>query len=205
MKNVRKYGLIAWAIGVSFAIGACNQSGKGSVDNADSANESKIDSNATSVNKDDASFMVEVANGGMTEVALSKLAEQSASSQRVKNFATMMVRDHTQANDRLKSIASSKNVTLPDSLSDESKNTLQKLQDAKSSSFDKQYMKVMLDDHQKTVKKLQEGTQSIQDTQLKQWVSNVLPTVQMHLDSAVSINQLYGYKESAGPYPPARP
>jgi putative membrane protein len=205
MKNARKYGLIVWMMGLSFVIGACNQSGKGSVDNADSANESKIDSNATSVNKDDASFMVEVANGGMTEVALSKLAEQSASSQRVKDFATMMVRDHTQANDRLKSIAGSKNVTLPDSLSDESKNTLEKLQNAKSSSFDKQYMKVMLDDHQKTVKKLQEGTQSIQDTQLKQWVSNVLPTVQMHLDSAVSINQLYGYKGSAEPYPPARP
>src|SRR5690606_22570959 len=97
------------------------------------------------------------------------------------------------------------NVTLPDSISEKSENTLEKLQDAKAGSLDKEYMKIMLDDHQETVKKLQDGTQSMQDTQLKQWVSNVLPTVQMHLDSAVSINQAYGYKGSDGAYPPARP
>lgn len=205
MNNLGQYGLIAWIGVLSFMVGACNQSGKGSVDNADSANAAKIDSGATGINADDASFMVEVANGGMTEVALSKLAEQKASSQRVKDFASMMVKDHTQANDRLKSIASSKNVTLPDSLSEKSKGVLEKLTNAKSINFDKQYMQVMLDDHQATVKKLEDGTQQSQDTQLKQWISNVLPVVQMHLDSAVSINQLYGYKGSAGPYPPARP
>src|SRR5687767_9100657 len=47
-------------------------------------------------------FLNEAATGGMAEVELGKLAQEKATSQRVKNFGEMMVRDHSAANDDLK-------------------------------------------------------------------------------------------------------
>ena len=65
----------------------------------------------------DQHFMKEAAQGGMAEVELGQLAAERASSAEVKEFAQRMVKDHSQANDQLKQIASQKGVTLPNSLS----------------------------------------------------------------------------------------
>ncbi|MGL1585774.1 DUF4142 domain-containing protein, partial [Vibrio parahaemolyticus] len=45
------------------------------------------------------------------------LAQNKGSSQAVKDFGAMMVKDHSAANDKLKSIAAGENVTLPTSAS----------------------------------------------------------------------------------------
>src|SRR5690348_6596555 len=107
---MKKSGLVTLAVAVSlFMLGACHNSGKSSVNNADSANAAKRDSGVVNLNKDEAKFMVNAANGGMTEVRLSQIAQQKSQNARVKDFADMMVRDHTQANNKLKALANAKN------------------------------------------------------------------------------------------------
>src|SRR3982074_2096216 len=61
----------------------------------------------------DADFFKRAAQAGIAEVEAGKLAQEKGSSQEVKDFGAMMVKDHTAANDKLKSIASSENVDLP--------------------------------------------------------------------------------------------
>src|SRR3954470_12320700 len=58
---------------------------------------------------EDAKFAVDAANGGMTEIELSKLAVNQATNAKVKEFANMMVMDHGKAGDELKAIAATKN------------------------------------------------------------------------------------------------
>src|SRR5882757_61262 len=58
----------------------------------------------------DQHFMKEAAEGGMAEVALGQLAADKASSPEVKEFAQRMVKDHSEANDQLKQIATQKGV-----------------------------------------------------------------------------------------------
>lgn len=198
---MKSSALIAMAIAASLVMGACNNSGKGSVNEADSANKAKVDSGTVSLNKDEAQFMVKAANGGMTEVKLGQLAQEKTRNQRVKDFAAMMVRDHSAADSQLKSLASSKNITLPDSLSEDSKDKLQDLSKKKRSDFDKAYMKMMLDDHQNDVKDFQDELKNIRNSSLKQWVSNTLPTLEMHLDSAKSINKMFGNFIKTGQFP----
>src|SRR5205807_92955 len=77
---------------------------------------SKMQSTSSNVDKDSKEFVLKAAGGGMMEVEAGKIAQQKAKNQRVKDFGSMMVTDHTKANDELKGIASSKNITIPSTL-----------------------------------------------------------------------------------------
>src|SRR6266478_7358830 len=123
---VMKKGLLL-LVALSAAV-ACNNAGKNSEEKADSINNAKRDTaiknnNMIVVDEASSSFLVKAATAGMAEVQLSEVAKQNASSDRVKAFGEMMVRDHTEANETVKSLAAQKNVTLPVSVKDEDQKT----------------------------------------------------------------------------------
>lgn len=196
----RTFCLSAIAAGLLF-LGSCgnNSSNQDSVDSAKDANDAKdtssvMHSNDTTgavsampVDKDDADFAVEAASGGMMEVELGKLAQERATNQRIKDFGAMMVKDHSAAGDKLKSIASAKNITLPAEMGDKQKKDMEDLSKKSGKDFDKAYMDMMLDDHKKDVKKFEDAADKCKDPDLKTFASTTLPTLRMHLDSAKAI------------------
>jgi len=133
-------------------------------------------------------FMNDAAKGGMAEVELGKLAQEKATNPRVKNFAEMMVRDHTAANDDLKAIARQKNVTLPSDLG-KHKDHYNDLSKKTGADFDKAYMKMMVDDHEDDIDEFEKIANNGTDPDLKTFASQKLPTLRKHLDSAKAINQ----------------
>jgi putative membrane protein len=139
------------------------------------------------VAKDDSSFTMEAAHGGLMEVQLGTYAQQNASSERVKAFGAMMVRDHSKANDELKAIAASKNLTLPASMDDKMKKDMDNLMKKTGRDFDKAYMNMMLDDHKKDVKEFEKASDKCQDPDIKGFASKTLPVLRTHLDSAKAI------------------
>jgi putative membrane protein len=64
---------------------------------------------------------VDATNGGMAEVQLSRIAVERSTNAAVKNFANLMINDHTSANDQMMALAAKKNVTLPSDVSDENR------------------------------------------------------------------------------------
>jgi putative membrane protein len=179
------------------ALSSCNDTANNQgVENADSANARTQDTNtsgqsntgANTVNQETSDFMMKVADGGMAEVQMGQAAKDKARNQRVKNFATMMVDDHSKANDELKSLASQKSVTLPSGVSEDHKKHLNDLTKKSANDFDKSYMKMMVDDHQKTVDEFEKASRNTSDAQVKAWVEKTLPVLRMHLDSAKAIN-----------------
>ena len=183
---------------------ACNNANnnKDSVDSAKAANSDKdtngFNSNNDSlstassgttmpVDKDVADFAVKAASGGMEEVQLGQLAQQKASSQRVKDFGSMMVQDHSAANDELKRLASSKNITLPTSVSNDQQDDINDLSKKSGTDFDKAYMKMMVNDHEKDIKEFEKAGNNLKDADVKNFAMKTLPTLQKHLDSAKAI------------------
>ncbi len=63
----------------------------------------------------DQDFFKHAAEGGIAEVEAGTLAQSKGNSQAVKDFGVMMVKDHTDANAKLASIAASESVSLPSS------------------------------------------------------------------------------------------
>jgi putative membrane protein len=181
-------------LSLPFALLACNNEAKDSVEKADSANEAKLDSNGKggqTITTDEATtnFLVKAADGGMAEVQTGQLAEQKASNAQVKGFATMMVNEHSAANNQVKAFASARNVTLPDSVSDAHKKHMNDLTKKSGKDFDKSYMNMMVDDHQDVIRMFKDASDDVKDAEVKTFIDNTIPKLQMHLDSAQAIQK----------------
>ena len=201
MKNVKSLLLVA----IIAIAQACNSASNDSVTAANDANDKKDTTaavkmndttstvatpvNTTPVDKNDAEFAVAATSGGMMEVELGNYAQQNAASQRVKDFGAMMVKDHTAAGDELKSMARQKNVTLPETMSNDHQKKTDDLNKKTGKDFDKAYMKAMVDGHQSTVNDFEKASKDTKDADVKAWVDKTLPTLKMHLDSAKAIQK----------------
>jgi len=185
----------------AFAFQGCGGANKDAKESADSTNAAKdttkMDSTAKDTTKmsgamavstDDSKFATDVANGGLAEVALGKLAQQKATNPQVKSFADMMVKDHSKANDELMAIAKAKNITLPAAPDADHQKKLDDLSKLSGKDFDKAYVDAMVDGHKKTLDLLKMGEKDCKDAELKAFATKTAPVVQMHLDA---INKIH--------------
>ncbi|WP_212004265.1 DUF4142 domain-containing protein [Chitinophaga sp. HK235] len=153
----------------------------------DSANA--INETMRKVDDTSSAFAVDAADKNMMEIQLGKLAQEKAENPRVKAFATMMVEEHTKANDQLKTIASRKGIVLPTELSTASKNFIDRWSKKKVERFDKEYIREMVDHHNQDVKDFDNAANNLQDETLKEWARKMLPVLMVHQDSARAISE----------------
>lgn len=193
---MKKTTLNLMLIGTMFlGLSACNSNttaNDDSVDTAEKMNEAMTDNNSTAnnpaqVTEDDTEFAVMAADAGMAEVELGKLALSKSSNTEVKQYAQMMVDDHTAANNKLMAIASSKQITLPTSISDKHKKHVEDMSKMSGKDFDKHYISMMVDDHGEVVDAFKKENENTKDTDLKNFTSETLPTLMKHHDQAKAL------------------
>jgi putative membrane protein len=181
MKHIKIFSLSLFLLS-SLLLYNCNPKDSGdSKDMAEEQNEEKFDDKKT---ENDAEFVVDAADGGMLEVRLAELAMKTSASNEVKNYAKMILTDHSKANTELKTIAEKKNITLPIDLSDKNQKTLDDLKDKTGEDFDKAYCKVMVDDHKEDIKEFKKQAEDGSDPELKSWASEKVVTLEQHLVAA---------------------
>jgi putative membrane protein len=135
----------------------------------------------------DSSFFKKAAEGGISEVEQGKLAQEKASNPSVKDFGAMMVKDHSAANEKLQSIAASKNIELPTSSSVGQMATKTKLEAFSGDTFDKSYIKGMIKDHEEDIALFKKEATSGQDPDAKAFAAATLPTLRAHLKAIKAI------------------
>ncbi len=144
--------------------------------------------NNTLPNKASMDFVTKAASGGMLEVQLGQLAQQNSKSHRVKDFGNMMVTDHSKANDELKSLAASNNITVSPTLLPDHQKHLDMMSKMKGAGFDKHYMDMMVSDHKEDIDEFKKEANNSNNDAFKSFASKTLPTLQKHLDSAQAIH-----------------
>src|SRR5262249_35743804 len=145
-----------------------------------------------SINANDRKFMTETANGGMAEVALGQMALSQAANEDVKKFAQRMVDDHSKANQELTDLAKNKGVSLPAEPGPKHKQVKDRLAKLSKADFDREYMKEMVKDHQKTVSTFELRSRQARNAELKAWVDKTLPTLREHLQMARDVAKKVG-------------
>jgi putative membrane protein len=149
---------------------------------------------AFAASKPDASFYKNAAEGGIAEVETGQLAQEKGNSQPVKDFGAMMVKDHSAANEKLKTLASSKDITLPTSPSVGQMATKTKLNVLSGDTFDKSYVKGQISAHRQTIALFRKEMSSGQDADAKAFATATLPTVRSHLKAITAIAADMGIK-----------
>lgn len=135
------------------------------------------------------------------EIASSKIALTHATNADVKNFAEMMIEDHTKSTDKLIALGGIRKAsirakmkpgrngkfvgnTLIDSGHAAELNSL----DSKSNAdFDKTYMDDQVSGHKDALALMQDYGKSGDNAKLKAFANDVLPTIQTHLSKAQQI------------------
>jgi len=136
-------------------------------------------------------FLKKVTNSGMAEVQLAKLAQQKATIGAVKNFAAMLERDHTAANQQVKSLADQRNVTVPSTISDDKQKMYNDMEKKTGKAFDKDYISMMIKAHGDGISLFENTRSNASDIDVKNFADKTLPTLRMHLDSAKAIQKRY--------------
>ena len=142
----------------------------------------------------DAGFYKHAAEGGIAEVELGNLAQKKSQDSSVQEFGAMMVKDHSEANDKLKSLAAAKGVSLPTSASVSQVASKARLEVLSGSSFDKSYIKGMIKDHKEDIAEFNKEATSGQDPEAKAFAASTLPTLKEHLHKIESIASTAGAK-----------
>jgi len=136
-------------------------------------------------------FLTKAANSGLTEILLAKLAQQKATIDAVKSFAAILERDHTAANDQVKSLATQRNVSLPANPSDDKQRMYDDMQKRTGKNFDKEYISMMVKSHNDGISLFEDTRANASDVDIKNFADKILPTLRTHLDSAKAIQKRY--------------
>lgn len=112
-------------------------------------------------------------------VSAPAFAQQAKSS--LTSSDRRMADDHGKANRELAELAASKQVQRPDKPSRKTQREKDRLAKRSGAAFDREYVKMMVGDHEKDVAAFRRGSQAAKDPELAAWASKTLPTLEDHL------------------------
>ena len=138
----------------------------------------------STMNTQDLQFVRQALVGNKGEVELGMLALTKASAANVRSFAQMMVDDHSKVFDELVRMATAKQLILDTAATTEQKQTQKKLMALSGKSFDKEYIRVMVSDHEKARDLFQLETAGGGDEEIKAFARKHLPGIMTHLQHA---------------------
>lgn len=118
------------------------------------------------------------------EIEMGKQAEKNGNTKAVKDYGKMLVKDHTAADKKGAALAKKEKIDL-------TANTPPMANEMASippgPDFDKKFAQAMLDDHKRDVAEMTKVRDTTDDAQLKKLLTDVVPVLQKHLDTAQKI------------------
>ena len=138
--------------------------------------------------RDDRAFAMEVAQNGIAEIALARLVAKNGQGADVKRFAQRVITDHTKVGNELKQIATAKGITLPADMTAAQQATVTRLTALKGAEFDREFMTIMGENHDKSVTTFKEVARDGTDAEIKAFAAKTLPTLEEHQKMAHEIH-----------------
>lgn len=130
----------------------------------------------------DKMFLQKSAAGSMAEIQMGKLAAKKGTNPDVKSFGQKMVEDHGKLLSDMKPFSVKMGVTAPPKLTSEQQMDYKKLAAMSGDNFDKEYIKMMVEDHHKDLSEFKAEESSTSNADLKSAVSQGTQVIQQHTD-----------------------
>ena len=137
----------------------------------------------------DQQFIDMAAQTDMLEAHLGQMAQNQAASDDVKNYATMLVTDHTNDYNQLTAMATKDGFTVPKGLDDEHIKMYQPLEKLNGKAFDMRFIHEMIEGHTKAIAVYTKESSDAQNPDVKSYAAAALPTLNKHLDAAKDLEK----------------
>lgn len=125
-------------------------------------------------------FADKAASSNMFEIESSKLALDHASNTDVHGFAEQMIKDHTEAGEKMKAAAAKDNVTPPTAMAQKDAAQLDELKATPAADFDKAYVSAQVAAHDQAVALFKGFSTDGKESALRDFAAETLPVLEQH-------------------------
>jgi len=129
-------------------------------------------------------FLAKAIETDMAEVKLGELALKQASNDDVKRFARKMIDAHSKHRDMLLEKARATKLAVVEGLDKEHQEKRDRLSKLEGKDFDREYMKCMVEGHEKALKMYQTWSKKVEDKDLASLSEKTISDVKEHLEQA---------------------
>ena len=140
------------------------------------------------VDDDIADFLVKSADARMMDAQEGKLAVEKGTTQSMKDYGKLMLKDQAKLLAEIKKLAKKKNVSLPDGISNKKEDGREDLKEKNGKEFDEKFIKMMIIDHERDIKLFEEAAEH-RDAEVSAFAKKYLPMIQSHLSKINKIKQ----------------
>jgi len=199
-KKNQLFGLRALLIGfasatmlLTLSLQSCTNTKKDSTtqDNTKEVAEDQNDAKFANEQENDAEFLVSAAEINLEETELGTLAKTRGTSAEVKELGKMMETEHSKATSDLKSLAETKQISIPTTLTDAGINAKKDLMEADAKDFDKKYVDKMVSGHKDAISKFEDASTDAKDADIRNWAASMVPVLRQHLDKFIVLQNKY--------------
>lgn len=158
---------------------------------ADNQNEYKF---TTNNKENDAQFLVNATALNLNTIELAQLAQQKSTNDDLKSFAIMLEKDHKASIKEITSLANTKLMVIPKSMTDDGKTNFKDLTNLSTIEFEKAYTNIMVKEHQEAIILFDKASTESKDQEIKALAAATLPKLRQHLDIAITFQEKYNKK-----------
>jgi putative membrane protein len=159
----------------AFGLTACNR---------ENGVEAAPEDRTTSLSQSERDFMMEAAQADLAEIDMAQVALQNSGTGDVKDFANMIKSDHTSALEDLTELMKDTNVPQPKSIPVELQQDISRMRSLTGGEFDREFVNMIVSEHQKAIEMFRDQQSTAQNQDVKKYVEDTLPTLEMHLEKA---------------------
>jgi putative membrane protein len=172
---------------LSLAVFGCERSGENVQAARETTNEDRP--NKAVLIAADKDFLAKAEKDNIEEQNLGRVVVEKSQNKDVKDYAQMLVDDHTKALNDLVDLMNEKHVRQPKGLPDAKHEALSKLNGLSGAEFDREFIKMMVEDHQKAIAEFRQAQNTAQDEDVKKYAAHFLPTLEKHLKRAQELQR----------------
>ncbi len=132
----------------------------------------------------DKAFLEADAHGAAYELQLASLAKTEARSPEVRQYAEMIVSDHTKYNQALERLAQQQGIKLPDAPTDQQQAKIRMLRDLNGTAFDRGFVEQAKEINQQDAKRSQQEERTTGNQAIKQFINDFKQVDQKHAQAA---------------------
>lgn len=133
------------------------------------------------VSDQDKTFLKGQQETNIVEVDLGKVAIERATSEKVRELASMLLSDHQKVMELNRALSTKLGLPIPEQPSAEQQATAEKVKAQTGAAFDAAYVAAQVEGHTKSVSKAQQEISSGSHPEVKAFATEYVPKAQMHL------------------------